>query len=304
MTVNTHNGSDMSLLRGLRAVALAGVAALLVACGGDSDCTAPPPFEGSTQVGECNGGGDPAAPTAADLSVALSASSLANNGTNEITATVTAVDANRNALPDIPVTVSVNNSAVATVSGPVTDDKGVVSAAIGIGSDRANRTVTVTAISGGLSRTATFQVVGASLTATPLPAVIAPGATGQVDFRLIDVNSNPMSGQNIVVNGVNAVEVSGTTDSNGSYSYAYAAPAAGGSLDIRATAGGVSVTQTVLVQSGTGTIPPASVPGVPVRGAVRIAGRVAECGAGQHRQYQQSLRTSGAVPGCRQRGGE
>ena len=195
----------------------------------------------------------------ADLSITLSAASLSNDGSSTVTATVTAVDANRNALGSIPVTVSVNNSAVATVSGPTTDAKGVVIAQVGIGADRSNRSVTVTAASGSLSQTATFQVVGANLTATPLPAVIAPGATGQVDFRLVDVNSNPMSGQAIVVNGVNAVEVSGTTDINGNYSYVYTAPAAGGNLDIRATAGGVTMTQAVLVQSGTGAIPPAAI---------------------------------------------
>jgi hypothetical protein len=259
MTVNMNNGSDLGLWRGLRAAALAFSVALLVACGGETDCTSPPAFEGE-QVGECVDDGGGTAPRAADLSLARSSASLPNNGTNEITATVTAVDGNRNALPDIPVVVSVNSSAVATVSGAATDAKGVVTAAIGIGADRANRTVTVTATSGGLSRTATFQVVGASLTSTPLPAVIAPGAAGQVDFRLVDVNSNPMSAQTIVVNGVNGVEVTGNTDSNGSYSYSYTAPTAGGSLDIRATAGGASVTQAVLVQSGTGAIPPAGVP--------------------------------------------
>jgi hypothetical protein len=255
MTVKTQDG--WALRRGLRAVALAGVAALLVACGGDTDCTSPPAFEGGP-VGECVAGGGTTA-TAADLSIALSAASLSNDGSTTVTATVTAVDANRNALASIPVTVSVNNSAVATVSGPTTDAKGVVTAQVGIGADRSNRSVTVTAASGSLARTATFQVVGANLTATPLPAVIAPGAAGKVDFRLVDVNSNPMSGQTIVVNGVNAVDVSATTDINGNYSYAYTAPSTGGTLDIRATAGGVSVTQAVLVQSGTGTIPPAAI---------------------------------------------
>ena len=52
MTLNMYNGSNLGLLRGLRAAALAGVAALLVACGGDNDCTSPPAFEGE-QVGEC-----------------------------------------------------------------------------------------------------------------------------------------------------------------------------------------------------------------------------------------------------------
>ena len=261
MMWKTRDGSGAALWRSLRMAAVAGMAALLVACGGDTECPTEASFGGSTDVGECatSGGGGSTTPTAADLSLALSSTSLANNGTSEITATVTAVDVNRNALPEIPVTVSVDSNAVATVSGSATDDKGVVTAAIGIGADRANRSVTVTARSGGLSRTATFQVVGANLTATPLPAVIAPGAAGTVDFRLIDVNSNPMSGQRIVVTGVNAAQVTGTTNNNGTYTYAYTAPATAGSLNISASAGGVSLTQTILVQSGTGTIPSATV---------------------------------------------
>ncbi|MFO1214219.1 MAG: Ig-like domain-containing protein [Burkholderiaceae bacterium] len=258
MTVKTQDGSRLTQWRSLRVVAAAGVTALLVAaCGGDSGCPSAPPF-GGEQASGCSDSGN-TTPKAADLSITLSAGSLPNDGSSTITATITAVNGNRNALPNIPVTVSVNNNAVATVSGSVTDDVGVVLAQVGIGADSANRSVTVTASSGSLTRTATFQIVGASITATPLPAVIAPGARGQVDFRLVDVNSNPMSGKSIVINGVNAVEVTGTTDSNGNYSYAYTAPTAAGSLDIRATAGGVSYTQTVLVQSGPGTIPPAAI---------------------------------------------
>lgn len=254
--MNMNNGSQVPYLRWLRVSALVGLAALVVACG-ESDCNAPPPFEGSTDVGSCavvtNG------PVAAGLSLTLSATSLANTGSATLTATVAAVDVNSNTVSGIPVTVSVNNGAVATVSGPITNDVGVVKAEIGVGSNQANRVITVTAISGGLSRTATFQVTGANLTATPLPAVIAPGAAGQIAYRLLDANTNPMSGQAIVINGVGGVEVSGTTGNNGDYTYSYTAPAAGGSLDIRATAGGVSNTQTVLVQSGTGTIPPATI---------------------------------------------
>lgn len=259
MTVTINKASSFWLKGGLHAALLAGVATLLVACGGDSDCTSPPAFEGEA-VGKCDGGGGSETPTASNLTLVLSATSVPNNGTSTITATATATGSGGVALASIPVSFSVNNNAVATVSGTSTDDKGVVTAAIGIGADRANRTISVTAKSGSLSRTATFQVVGANLLATPLPAVVVPGSTGnQVDFRLVDVNSNPMSSQTIVVNGVNGVETSGTTDSNGSYSYTYTAPTSSGSLDIRATAGGVSTTQTILVQSGTGTIPPASV---------------------------------------------
>lgn len=258
MTVTSQHGTGPALWRGLRAAALAGAAALLVAaCGGDTDCNSPPAFEGGP-VGSCTTTGSTA--TAADLSITLSASTLSNDGSNTVTATVTAVDSNRNALAEIPVTVSVNNNAVATVSGSSTNDKGVVTAQVGIGADRSNRSITVTAVSGSISRTATFQVIGASLRATPLPAVVVPGTTGnKIDFTLTDVNSLAMASQPIVVNGADGVDVTGTTDINGNFTYTYTAPAVAGSVSIRATAGGVSNTQTILVQSGTGSIPPAAI---------------------------------------------
>jgi len=252
-----ESGVNGMLVRAMRAVVLSGVAAALVACGGDNDCTAPPPFEGSSNVGECNSGSS--TPTASDLSLVLSQSTLSNDGTSTLTATATALNADSNTVAGIPVTIKVNNNAQATPSGTETDAKGVVTADVGIGANRSNRTVTVTAISGSLTRTASFQVIGAKLASTPLPAVVTPGAVGQVDFQLVDVNSLPMAGQDIVVNGVNGVDVSGTTVNNGSYSYKYTAPAGGGNLEIRATSGGVTTTQTVLVQSGTGTIPPAAI---------------------------------------------
>ena len=262
MSLKTRNGSGLALWRSLRVAAAAGVAALLVAaCGGDSECPSAPAFEGE-QVGSCaeTGSGGGGAPVASGLTLVLSAASLPNNGTDKITATATATGAGGVTLASIPVSFSVNNDALATPNATATDAKCVVVAEIGIGANRANRAITVTATSGGLSRSATFQVTGATLSATPLPAVIAPGATGKVDFRLVDSNSNPMSNEAIVVNGVNGVQVNATTDVNGSYSYAYTAPSSGGSVDIRGTAGGATTTSTVLVQSGTGSIPPASIP--------------------------------------------
>ena len=258
MTVTINKASSFWLKGGLHAALLAGVATLLVACGGDSDCTSPPAFEGET-VGKCDGGGGTDTPTAADLTLVLSAASLPNNGTSKITATAIAVNANRNALPNIPITVRVNNGAVAKVDGSVTNEAGAVTAEIGVGDNSANRTVTVTATSGSVTRSATFQVVGATLTATPLPAVIAPGAPGQVDFRLVDVTAKPMAGQNITITGVDAAPVNGVTDSNGNFVYTYTAPVTIGTLNIRASGGGTSLTQTVLVQSGTGTIPSADI---------------------------------------------
>jgi len=86
-----NHGSDLKLLRGLRAAALAAVAALLVACGGESDCTSPPAFEGGA-VGECaeGGGGDTANNTR--LSVSLSSDTVTAGAPATVTATVTTVN--------------------------------------------------------------------------------------------------------------------------------------------------------------------------------------------------------------------
>ena len=185
--------------------------------------------------------------------------SLPNNGIDKITAVATATGPGGVTLEKIPVTFSVDNGALITPDATSSDREGVVTGSVGIGSNRAVRNITVTAASGSRRSSMVFQVTGATLTATPLPAVIAPGATGKIDFLLLDSNARPMGSQAIMVNGVGGVEVRGNTDINGAYSYAYTAPTSGGSLDIRATAAGVTTTKTVQVQSGTGTIPPASI---------------------------------------------
>lgn len=270
MSLNVRDGSGQARWRGLRIAAVLVAATMAaVACGGDTEPPAEPPFGGETPgsggSGGGSGGGGAATPTASGLSLQLKntsgapVQSLPNNGIDRITAVATATGPGGVTLEKIPVSFSVDNGALITPAGTATSKEGVVTASVDIGPNRAVRNITVTATSGKLTSSATFQVVGATLSATPLPAVIAPGATGKVDFRLVDANTTPMAGMPIVVNGVGGVEQSATTDANGAYTYNYTAPAAGGNLDIRATAGGVSKTQTVLVQSGTGTIPPAAV---------------------------------------------
>ncbi|MBC7939577.1 MAG: hypothetical protein H7Z19_07385 [Chitinophagaceae bacterium] len=95
---------------------------------------------------------------ATDLVLTLSSPTIANSGTETVVATVTAVDANRNAVRGVPVSVSVNNGAVVTPIAVVTDTSGRVTATIGIGSDTSIRTITVTATSGSLVKTVALAV--------------------------------------------------------------------------------------------------------------------------------------------------
>lgn len=195
-------------------------------------------------------------PLASDLSLVLSAPSITNGGSATITATATAVDSNRNVVAGTPVTFSVDASATATVSGSVTNAAGVVTAVIGIGSDRSNRVVTVTATAGTLVRTASFAVTGAKLSASASPLVVA-GTANIIEYTLVDFNAIAMVGQTISVTGNGLSSVTGKTDLNGKFRYAYTAPTATGSLTIVATAAGEQSTQQVTVSAAGSGIPPA-----------------------------------------------
>jgi hypothetical protein len=204
-------------------------------------------------------------PTAADITLSLSAPSIPNSGTVTVTATVTAVDKNRNVISGIPITLKVNNEATVVVSGQTTNAQGAVTGAIGIGSNKANRPILVTAVSGTLSKEAVVQVFGTRIVSTALPAVLAPGSAGKIQYRVVDSNNAPLTSFPIKVTGLNGVVTDAQTDINGAYDFTYSAPAAAGNLDIRAASGGVDIVTSVLVQAGPGAIP--DVPAGSVRSA-------------------------------------
>jgi Bacterial Ig-like domain (group 1) len=239
---------------------------LLVACGGGSgDPCGINTTCSTTSTGSSTGTTPAVVPVAADLSLVLSSATLLNGGLDTVEARATAVDANRNLLAGVPVTISVDGNATAAVASSVTDANGVVSARVGIGADRSSRVVTVTATSGNLSRTATLQVTGTKIAATPLPATVTPGASGSVRFRVTDVNSSPLVAQAITVNGVGGVDVSAMTDSNGEYLYAFTAPATAGTVNVSASSAGAKTTVGLLVQAAASV--PAAVTTPPVASA-------------------------------------
>lgn len=205
----------------------------------------------------------PSDPQADDLTLTLSATNIDNSGSRTVTATATAVDKNRNALSGIPVQLSVSDSsAFISGAGTQTNANGQVSGTVGIGQDRSNRTVTVVATSGTLSRTAAFQITGARFSqASPVPAVATAGAAGTVQYALTDVNSNPMTGVPITVSGDGLSTVTGRTDLNGAFVYGYTAPnAPGTTLKIKAAAGGVESEVLVAIPGGGSTVPAAQTP--------------------------------------------
>lgn len=205
----------------------------------------------------------PTNPQASDLTLSLSSSTVDNSGSKTVTATATAVDANRIALSGIPVQLSVTDSSAFLVApSNQTNSSGQVTGTVGIGPDHSNRTITVTATSGTLVRTAAFQVTGATFSqATAVPAVVAAAASGAVQYRLTDVNTNAMAGVPITVSGSGITGATSTTDSGGYYTFNYTAPnAPGTTLTINASAGGATSAVLVTIPGGSSVVPVAKVP--------------------------------------------
>ncbi|RTL19827.1 MAG: hypothetical protein EKK52_11710 [Burkholderiales bacterium] len=205
----------------------------------------------------------PTNPVANDLTLELSSLSIDNSGSKTVVAKATAVDANRVSLPGITVQLAVSDTTGSiAVPSNQTDANGQVKGTISIGQDRTNRTVTVTATSGTLVRTAAFQVTGAKFTqATPLPAVVPVGTAAKVNFTLSDSNSNPLAGVPISVSAPGVTSQSGKTDLNGAFVFSYTAPNAPGTLVITAQGGGADPgTATVTIPGGTTVVPVATTP--------------------------------------------
>ena len=210
----------------------------------------------------CGGGGGSAGTTNAsstvsvsDLILTVSAATLANTGTASVLVTATALDASRNTLASVPVTLSADGGAVlSAVTGKTTDASGTVSATLGIGGNQANRVLTVTAVSAGITKLATVQVTGAKITATSSAPVVAPSGAGSVRYKVVDGAGNPMVNQvvDVVATGFTPPQANGTTDASGVFVFNFTAPSAvGNNYTVATNVAGTSDVQTIIVQPGT-----------------------------------------------------
>lgn len=242
------------------------LAVLVIAgCGGGKCDTST--YGGS--AGTCQQSTTPPADPVANLTLTLDTTTIKNTGSEVVTATVIATNANNQVMSGATVVLSVNNDATIAVDGNVTDTAGKLTGEVGIGDNKNNRTVTVTATAnnGALVRTKTFKIEGSTLSATAVPATVATSAAGTVLYTLTDAANNPMIGIPLIITGPAGVETAATTDGNGKYTYAYTAPTTAGDLSIRASAAGADNTVTVLVTAGSGTIPNVDPAVSPIRSA-------------------------------------
>ena len=225
------------------------LASVISACGGGGGDAGTSPFGSGT-----------ATPKTADLILSTSSAQLPNTGSATVAVTATAIDSARNTLAAVPVTISADSGAVlGSVSAATTGTDGKVTASLATGDNRANRVVTITATSGSITKTATVQVVGTTITAILVPPVLSPSAAGEVQYRVVDQAGTAMANQEvqIVATGLTPTEVTGMTGTNGDFKYAYTAPTATGSYTVTASIAGATSQQAVAVQPAS-TVPPVS----------------------------------------------
>ena len=195
--------------------------------------------------------------TNADLILTTGSAQIANTGTASVAITVTAIDAKRNTVAAVPVSISVDGGGVVTGAAATTDAAGTVTATLTIGEDRSNRLITVTTTSGSVTRTATVQVVGVTVTSSLLPsAVLNPNTAGSVVYHVVDQAGAVLTNKNVqvVATGLTPSQASGVTNVSGDFTFNYTAPAVDGSYTITANIAGKTDIQTLQVQS-VGVVP-------------------------------------------------
>lgn len=260
--------------------------ALLVSCGGGGGSSGTSPFGGGSSGGGTTTNPEEPVVIASNLVLSLSDVVVNNTASTEVTATVTASNASGQALAGIPVSFSVNNNAVVSFTSTTTGVNGQIEAKVRLGGDLSNRVVTVTATSGSVSRSASFQVRGAELTATA-PATADVSTPVSVRFLLIDANRNGMPNQTVSITGTGLSPAQGVTSAVGDYTYQFTAPATAGSVTIAATAGGATASSVILV--GGGSIDPVT-PGSVVSASVLANPTVVSVNAPGSTQNQVQIR--------------
>jgi len=171
----------------------------LVACGGGGGDAGGSVFAPSSPA---SGGPSTPTATASDLVIELDKTSVTNIDTTGVTVTVTAIDANRNAVAGVGVAFAVDRGIV-TPGGTVTDTGGKQTATVTIGGSGSavNGRVTITIVSGSITKTQSFDVVDPPASAqTPTVALALSSTTvtaGAPATATVTVKNNagvPLSG--------------------------------------------------------------------------------------------------------------
>lgn len=224
---------------------------LLASCGGGGGCAGTP----TNGTNTCGSTATPTGkPAVASFVYTLDKGTILNTGGDQALLTITALDASRNVITGVPITVSLSSGTYVQLVA-ITDASGQVKGNITIGGDYSNRPITATFTDGaGVSGTASVVVTGSKIAFTVLPASPAPSTSVDIGIKATNANGVGIAGASLQVTGLS---YTGTliTDASGNATVTTTSPATAGSYTVTAVGLGITATQTVLVSGGAGVIP-------------------------------------------------
>lgn len=239
------------------------VAALLVtgalALGGCTDTTTATSGASSGTFGPGGAGTPPGqgtvGATGTRVQLLVSNPQLPSAGTTTVDLTVVVLDANGQSIPGTVVTLSTGTDPSAFVSlisgGGITDANGTVTAKLNLGSNKSNRTITITATtSDGASISNTVGVTGTAITISGNSS-LALSASTTLTFALKDSAGTPIPNTTMTFSsqtGNTIAPASTVTDASGQITALVTATQPANDV-LTATAAGASKTQALTISS-------------------------------------------------------
>lgn len=184
---------------------------------------------------------------------------LLTNGEDKLTFTLAAKDQNRVAVAGETILVSSTGGTLAA-SALTTDDAGLATVDLLVGTEKTNRQITVTFTAGGLIKTQAVTISGTTLSLTASNLTTTPSDPSPIEFiaTLKDAGSNPVGGAQVTFTSTlgNTFTASpgyaftsnfiGTTDANGVFKANYVGTNVG-TATVTVSANGVTPAPTAVV---------------------------------------------------------
>lgn len=222
------------------------IALALTACGGGDDS-----FVGGTGG---TGGTNTPPVTVGSLTLVTSSPTVASDGSVPAQISAFVRDSSNKFMKGVAVVFSASSGGLIITQG-TTDDNGLATATLSSAGDPSKRTITVTAIAGGVTKTITVDVAGTTLTVQGPPALTL-NQQGTYTVTLVDSGNDPVPNQTVTVASQRTNTLTSTsvvTSSTGTATFKMTAANAGNDT-ITVTALGLTATQAVAVNSDSFTI--------------------------------------------------
>ena len=209
------------------------------------------------------GPGPTPGPTGNRVQLLVSSAQMPSAGTTTIDLTAVVLDANGQAAAGSTVVFSTGTDPSAFITnisgGGVTDANGRVTAKLNVGSDKTNRTVTITATSSGASAQAPVQIVGSTVTMNATGSNLPDDGSSPVTLSITakDSAGNTVSGVPVTLTktgtgNVTLTPTAGVTNASGQLAVTVGGAAAG-SVTVTASALGATATTNFTVTSTAAT---------------------------------------------------